>query len=345
MIAMNKDKSVAMWLFTGAAFIFLMILLGGITRLTGSGLSIVEWNLIGGVIPPLTTEEWNEAFRKYQAFPEYKKLNHAMDLSGFKSIFFWEYVHRLTGRLIGVIFILPYLFFWIKGKLNRRVRQRLNVILLLGIAQGVMGWVMVKSGLADNPNVSHYRLAIHFVLALTLLGLVLLTAFQMWPGEDDYLSVKDRRFRFFFRFLLGAAMLQLVYGAFVAGLKAGHAYNTFPAMNGQWFPDGIRSNAPLYIDCIENGVTVQFIHRWLGILLFSGTFLLWLYAHKAGTADRKQMLILLMLISLQVLWGIITLVGKVPLGIALLHQATGVLVFLYLFLLAFRGRTGIKNAI
>lgn len=217
-----------------------MVVIGGITRLTGSGLFIVEWNLISGTLLPLNEAEWIIVFEKYKQFPEYQKINFSMTLSGFKQIFWWEYLHRLLGRVIGLVFIFPFLFFLIKKHLSKQLLKRLTLILLLGMSQGVMDWVMVKSGLSDDPHVSHYRLAAYLCLALLLIAVILWTVADLiGKGKQQQVAAPTKLFRFS-RIMLTLIGLQIILGAFVAGLKAGLYYNTFPLMNGEIFPSYLK---------------------------------------------------------------------------------------------------------
>tara|TARA_A100001015_G_scaffold211497_1_gene237126 strand:+ start:369 stop:1232 length:864 start_codon:yes stop_codon:yes gene_type:complete len=261
-------RSQLIWLLSLLGLVILMVMIGGITRLTGSGLSMVEWNLIMGSLPPLSDSQWVSTFSKYQLSPEYQQINKGMSLSQFKFIFFWEYLHRMLGRLIGLVCIVPYLYFLLKGHLSSVLKKRGVMIIFLVIAQGLLGWYMVKSGLVNIPHVSHYRLASHLSLAFFFFVYILWTFLDEinLPKFSKDLSKKFFSLMSFFLFLLG---LQIVYGAFTAGLKAGHMMNTFPLMAGQFVPDLVYTMSPFWKNFIENPFGIQFIHRWLGICVFA----------------------------------------------------------------------------
>ncbi|WP_299700397.1 COX15/CtaA family protein [uncultured Pontibacter sp.] len=318
---------VVLWLISGIVLVVAMVIIGGITRLTGSGLSITEWNLISGTLPPLSEAEWLVMFEKYKQFPEYQKLNFGMDLSGFKQIFMWEYLHRLLGRFIGIVFIIPFLYFLYRKMLAPWLVKRLIFILLLGMAQGVMGWVMVMSGLSEMPHVSHYRLAAHLSLALLLVGVILWTVADLLAPAHG--SSKAKRPAYTLSWLvLGAIMLQIVLGAFVAGLKSGFSYNTWPLMQGEVFPSNLSDSLPIS-DLFNNGVAVQFMHRWFAFVAFAGIVLLWYKVRQRVRNLSAQRIVNLLLLTgiAQVLLGIFTLVLAVPLSLGVLHQLVAVLLF------------------
>jgi cytochrome c oxidase assembly protein subunit 15 len=245
-----------------------MVTVGGITRLTGSGLSITEWDVVTGVMPPLNQTDWQELFTKYQATPQYQQVNGQFGLSEFKRIFWWEYVHRLLGRALGFVFLVPFLFFLLRGYFDRPLRNRVLLIFGLGAFQGLLGWLMVASGLVDRPSVSHYRLAAHLLTALFTFGVTLWVVLELTDrptdAPSDRLPDPVRLAVRIFAVMLG---LQLTYGAFVAGLKAGAMYNTFPLMGGSLVPPGLGLLSPAWRNLTENPVAVQFIHRLLGITL------------------------------------------------------------------------------
>lgn len=318
--------SVVLWLISGIVLVVAMVIIGGITRLTGSGLSITEWNLISGTLPPLSEHEWLIMFEKYKQFPEYQKLNFGMTLSGFKQIFMWEYLHRLLGRFIGIVFIIPFLYFLYRKMLAPWLVKRLLFILLLGMAQGVMGWVMVMSGLSEMPHVSHYRLAAHLTLALLLVAVILWTVADLVAPVIS--SSRPKRSAYTLSWLVAVAILvQIVLGAFVAGLKSGFSYNTWPLMQGEFFP-GILSGIPI-MEYFDNGVAVQFMHRWFAFLVLFGLVALWyvvrLLPHYASTLRIVQLLLLTGIA--QVLLGIATLVLAVPISLGVMHQLVAVVLF------------------
>lgn len=321
---MQKSKIyIRRWFWSGAILIFLMVIIGGITRLTGSGLSMSDWNLIMGALPPMNESEWLAAFERYQQFPEYQQLNKGMSLQGFKQIFFWEYTHRLLGRIIGLVFLIPFIFFWIRGYFNKKLLRQALLLFGLGALQGLMGWVMVKSGLVDVPYVSHYRLALHLLLA------VILFSFCVWFALDLGESRTRRKSRNR-RVLVNGSwavallfLLQLIWGAFTAGLDAGYMYNTFPLMNGNWLPGNAWSLQPVIINLVENPGTVQWIHRIIGTLL--GLVVIWL-GLKTWLSDVSRFLnmkgaVLVLLILVQYLLGVFTVVYQVPVVLGVLHQA------------------------
>lgn len=322
------NKAITYWLLSGALLILTMVLIGGITRLTGSGLSIVQWNLVRGTLPPLSDAAWAEVFGQYKRFPEYQKLNMGMTLSGFKQIFWWEYLHRLLGRLIGVVFLVPFLYFLLTRQLTSWLFKRLLVILTLGMAQGLMGWLMVKSGLVDNPHVSHFRLAAHLSLALALIGLILWTAADLTAAGKRKERQTDGNLRKLGLLVLGLISLQIVLGAFVAGLKAGLYYNTYPLMGGDFYPTHLKGYLT-WQTMWENGAAMQFLHRWVAILVLLGVLLLWFRVRTAQTSYTTQALAGLLLLNclVQVLLGIATLLLAVPVSLGILHQVMAVLLF------------------
>lgn len=313
------------WLLGVIALIVCMVAVGGITRLTGSGLSIVEWQPLMGAIPPLDAAQWQETFAKYQASPQYRLTNAGMSLDEFKQIFFWEYIHRLLGRLIGVAFFLPLVWFWSRGLVTGALRGRLVFALLLGGLQGLMGWLMVKSGLVDEPRVSHLRLAAHLGLALLIMGWLAWLVLDARP--------RDPAARPFPRLLawaiLGCGALQIVYGAFVAGLRAGWGFNTFPKMGDAWLPDAVFALEPWWINLLHGHAAVQFVHRWTGTLLLLLVAAAWLRARgDTATRVRAAATLLLALVIVQYGLGVYTLVNVVPIVPAVIHQAWAALLLL-----------------
>jgi heme a synthase len=300
-----------------------MVVIGGITRLTNSGLSMVEWKLILGSLPPLSNQEWQETFKKYQEFPEYQKINAHYTLSDFKSIFWWEYSHRLLGRLIGIIFLVPFVVFWVRGYFSKKWLWRLNGLFVLGGFQGFLGWYMVKSGLVDNPDVSHYRLATHLIAALLLFSYIIWLIMELInPGKS---SLKVRGYKFSMWLLYFMALVQITYGALVAGLNAGLFYPTFPTMNGEWVPSSmnVQFNSIGWLALVDDITTVQFIHRWFGITLFFSVLAIYLLNGPSLLVKaRKRLKTLLWLVTFQAALGILALLFSVPLMLAILHQFT-----------------------
>lgn len=320
---MEQESSKALgpvitWLITGCVLIACMVAIGGITRLTDSGLSITEWKPIMGALPPMDAAEWNEAFEKYKRIPEYTLTNPDMDLSGFKRIFFWEYLHRNWGRMMGLVFFIPFVIFWRRGLLQGWLRSRSIAILIGGAAVGALGWFMVASGLQDRVDVSHYRLAIHLCAAFTVYAMVLWTVFDIRQGRAAFRGNGTPVARWS-RILLAVLVAQIVWGAFTAGLDAGHIYNTWPLMNGAFMPENVRAFGDLVTDLSNHRDGVQFIHRnfayvvALGFVLFA-----WRYRKEPALQGRSAWLIAAVL--LQFVLGVLTLLTNVHIGVAVLHQ-------------------------
>ena len=303
-----------------------MVVIGGITRLTNSGLSMVEWKLIMGSVPPLSAEEWQATFEKYQQFPEYQKVNSNFTLNDFKAIYWWEYSHRLLGRIIGIVFIIPFIIFWIKGYFTKRWLWRLSLLFILGGFQGFLGWFMVKSGLIDNPDVSHYRLAAHLIAALLLFSYIMWLIMDILDETKDEIKVYGYNISLWALYLL--ALVQITYGALVAGLNAGLFYPTYPKMNGEWIPASVGEQFATtnWLAMVSDITTVQFIHRWLGtaiFLLVVGMY--YLFQPSLVTKSKWRLQLLLWMVSLQALLGILALLLSVPFILAVLHQFTALL--------------------
>lgn len=321
MLSERFRKPVIAWLASVCALIVLMVVVGGITRLTGSGLSITDWKPIMGAIPPLNAADWGDAFRKYQEIPQFKLENAGMTLSRFKFIFFWEYTHRLLGRLVGVAFLLPWLWFLRKGAFDRRLAVRLGVGFVLGGLQGALGWFMVMSGLVDRVSVSQYRLAAHLALALLVLGYLFWILLDLRTGPSAE-RTEAPRLRGPLLAVTALLSLQILYGALVAGLKAGFGYNTFPTMNGHWFPEGFFQYEPAWLNLFESRAGVQFVHRMLAWSLALSIVGIWIFARKLALNARqaRAMNALLAMVGAQFLLGVLTVVLVVPLPLAAAHQ-------------------------
>ena len=322
----THNRRIAAWLFVCCLMVFAMVILGGATRLTGSGLSMVEWDPIFGIIPPLDQQSWDETFALYKASPEYRKINLGMDLDGFKRIYWYEFSHRVLGRTIGMVFLLPFLFFLFKGWLQRPLIPKLVTMFVLGGLQGLLGWYMVKSGLVDDPHVSQYRLTAHLGLAVLIYAYMLHVALGLWYGHQQTTTVSTCVQRA--TSLLGIAVfITILSGGFVAGLKAGFAYNTFPLMDGRWVPEVIFMQQPLWRNFFENIATVQFDHRVLATLVFFGVITLWIIAMRQPlpAAARNSLHLLLAAALLQVTLGISTLLLHVPVVLAVAHQGGALL--------------------
>jgi cytochrome c oxidase assembly protein subunit 15 len=365
----RADRGIALWLFGCAAMIFLMVVIGGVTRLTESGLSITEWQPIAGVIPPLNDADWAREFEHYKAIPQYQAIHAGMTLAEFKTIFFWEYAHRLWGRLIGVAFAVPFLWLLWTRRLSRALAPRLAVLFVLGGLQGALGWYMVESGLADRIEVSQYRLVAHLLAAVALYLAILWVALDLWrpltlpalragslplppkrgrgaisalasPSPTKWEregpigvsrwegeSVAPPLLRRALTALLGLALLTLAAGGFVAGLRAGYIYNTFPLMNGSLVPPDYASVSPWYLNPFESLAAAQFDHRILAELTWLSAIGLWLWSLRLGLAREVRVALhaLAAIATLQLGLGIATLLLVVPLPLAVAHQAGALL--------------------
>ncbi len=280
---------------------------------------MVDWRPVMGIVPPMGDLEWQQEFDKYKNFPQFQKVNVDMTLEEFRSIFYWEYGHRVLGRLIGIMFFLPFVVFLLMGRIPRPLQPKLWFALFLGGLQGLMGWYMVKSGLIDEPRVSHFRLAAHLVLALLILAYLSWLVLGLLEVKPVPCSTGLRRLGWTFAALLG---VQIVYGAFVAGNRAGYGFNTFPMMNGEWLPDLALQMQPFWHNLVDNNAMLQFIHRWVGasVLLLAGV----LFWQARAVANRQLTLttfVLLVAVIAQFLLGVMTLLHVVPIGLASLHQA------------------------
>ena len=319
-------RAVSIWLFVVAAMVFSMIIVGGLTRLQNAGLSMVNWRPLVGIIPPLSEAEWQEVFAKYREFPEYQQINSVkgMSLTEFKFIFFFEYSHRVLGRLIGSVFALPALFFWFKKAFPKSMTPKMVLLFILGGAQGVIGWWMVKSGLVDRPDVSHYRLTVHLGMAVALYIALLWIGISHWKGKGKSSHHKGAPFALI---LLGLVFLVLLSGGLVAGLNAGHMMNTFPLMNGEWIPRGLYRLDLGFWNLTENQIMLQFNHRYLalttaGLIIW---FWFWLKKQELTPLQKRASLFALLAVCLQVSLGITTLLTVVWVPVASMHQAGAVL--------------------
>ena len=322
-------RYITLWLTLCALLVVGMVAVGGYTRLSGSGLSITQWKPIHGAIPPQNEAEWEEEFARYREIPQYAQVNKGMTLAEFKSIFWPEFLHRLLGRIIGIVFLVPLVFFWVRGAISHKQGFTFLAIFSLGGLQGLMGWYMVSSGLAENVYVSHFRLAAHLALALLLLGLL------VW----EMLDVSSPRRRGSIReeipafagmtIWFSALCLQILYGALMAGLHAGLLYNTYPTMNGQWIPEAL--SRAIFTD----HTTVQFIHRWLAAIVAAGFGFWWFFNYRYVKSQGLTALAasIALVIALQFSLGVLTLINAVPLGLAMMHQMTAVVLFVFSIIL------------
>jgi len=317
----KDNKKVIYWLLTGCVLIFIMVVVGGITRLTHSGLSISNYKLISGTIPPINDVEWQSAFDLYKQYPEYKKLNNQFTLQDFKDIYFWEWLHRVIGRFIGLVFLIPFLYFLVTKQLSKPTIKKTSILLCLGAFQGFLGWYMVKSGLVDNPDVSHYRLAAHLTTAFITF------AYTFWVALDLVFTQKkeiDMSLRNLIRWGLAILLLQIIYGAFVAGLDAGFIHNHWPLMSeGKFIHETVYTEqTPIYKNYIEGKSGVQFIHRILAFLVVGVIIAIFFKAKKTRRSpyQLKGLYFLLVMVGIQFLLGVFTILLQVPVWLGVAHQ-------------------------
>jgi heme a synthase len=307
------------------ALVLCMVALGGVTRLTGSGLSITEWKLVHGTLPPLNAQAWEEEFAAYQASPEYVKKNFHMELEDFKEIFWLEYLHRLLGRIIGLVFLSGAVYYAIRRNIALSFMRRNFLLVGLVAGQGLMGWLMVKSGLVDNPHVSHYRLCAHLLLATLIAAVVYYTILQVKSYDEQNNSdvIKNgSKAQYFTKIILLLIIIQIAYGAFVAGLKAGYIYNEFPLMSGGFFPPENWRITPAWHNLLEHHATVQFIHRWFAFVVFAG--IIWQYLR----LKTKAALWVVIVAIAQILLGVATLLSVVAIPLASAHQIMAMILVL-----------------
>jgi len=323
----RAHRAIAIWLLVVAGLVFAMVIVGGATRLTDSGLSITEWKPVTGAIPPLSAEVWNAEFDKYRQIPEYELVNRGMTLDEFKSIYYWEWGHRLLGRLIGVAFFVPFIICLLTRKVERERVPRLAALFVLGGMQGALGWFMVMSGLSERVDVSQYRLAAHLGLAFLIYAALLWTALDYLRGTWGAANPERPGIGLAAIGLGVLIFLQIVIGGFVAGLDAGFIYNTWPLMDGAFIPSGMFSQAPWVSNLFENNLTVQFTHRMVAYLVVLGVVALWIYGRCVDLAVRVRNAtnMLLAMVLLQVALGVWTLLAVVPLSLGLIHQGGAVL--------------------
>ncbi|HEX6134674.1 MAG TPA: COX15/CtaA family protein [Longimicrobiales bacterium] len=326
----SRRRVLRTWLWSIAALTAAVLVVGGITRLTLSGLSIVDWDPLMGVIPPLTDAQWEQRFTQYQQFPDYSWRD-GMTLAEFKFIYFWEYLHRLLARLIGFVFLVPFVLFQVRGWFSRPLRLRALALFALGAMQGVMGWLMVMSGLVDRPSVSHYRLAAHLSLAFLIFG------YAVWLARDlgvdrvrPLIAERTRRMIVRGLALFGSVLgVQIVWGAFVAGLRAGKFYPTFPLMGGRLVPADLLTLDPITRNFIENPVTVQWLHRVIGtvLLVVTVTFFVRVFRAQIDESSRRFAAALLVLTAVQYVLGVLTVLHLVPVSLGVTHQFTALVLF------------------
>jgi cytochrome c oxidase assembly protein subunit 15 len=334
--AMNTaSPTLRNWLIVVAGMIFFMIVLGALTRLTESGLSIVEWKPFTGILPPLSAQDWQAELQKYLASPQGKLVSHDFTAFDFQKIFWLEFLHRLWGRLIGLAVAVPMIWFWVRGRLPGWLKPRLVTLLILGGLQGAFGWAMVASGLVDRPSVSHYRLAAHLIFAVALYAYTVWLVLELGP---QYVRRNDPGTRRKATALIGFVLVVMTFGALMAGLRAGLAHNTFPTMSGYWIPPGMFDLTPWWINPFENGTTVQFIHRWLAKLLVLGVLSLLIRARRPETFAAGAMVLI------QLCLGIATILTGVNIEIATIHQAGAVLLLTTLLVVRHRAMSSRRHA-
>ena len=319
---MKKDnKKVIYWLLTGCALIFIMVVVGGITRLTHSGLSISNYKLISGTIPPMNDAEWEAAFDLYKQYPEYQKLNNQFSIQDFKDIYFWEWIHRVIGRFIGLVFLLPFIYFLITKQLTKPTIKKALFLLGLGSLQGFLGWYMVKSGLVDNPDVSHYRLAAHLTTAFITFAATFWVALDLMFPPRKEINVALRNL---IRWSLAVLLLQIIYGAFVAGLDAGFIHNHWPMMSeGKFIHDTVYTEQiPVYKNFIEGKSGVQFVHRILAFIVVGFIVSIFIKSKKRSLTlnQKKGVNYLLIMVGIQFLLGVFTILLQVPVWLGVVHQ-------------------------
>ena len=322
---MTSDSLFSKWYAYGIVLMIVMIAIGGITRLTDSGLSMVDWEPVAGIIPPITNDDWEEEFNYYKQYPEYKEINLDMTLSEFKIIFFWEYLHRMVGRIIGLFFIIPLVYMLFKKRISKNDLKVVLTIIILITAQGLLGWYMVMSGLSLNPFVDHIRLMIHFMMAMILVSYTYIQYLNKIHLNSKKLLMSYKNPLLFFVIII----IQIIFGTFTAGLKAGYIFNTYPLMNNSIFPYEILYNSSLGFlsSLINNLPTVQYVHRTIGliILLWAIYMILKSYKNKQEYLDELKLSIL---IIIQFLLGVFTLLTSVNIYIALLHQINATFIIL-----------------
>jgi len=320
---MKENKSVIIWLLSGCFLVFLMVVVGGITRLTNSGLSMTDWHLVTDTFPPLTEAKWQETFEEYKKFPEYQKINIHNDftLSDYKFIYFWEWFHRFIGRIIGLVFLIPFVYFLIKKKIDKPTLNKCFILLGMGALQGFFGWFMVRSGLVDNPDVSHFRLSLHLTFAFITFAYTLWVALDLiYPERNKAIVSLQKTARFALVFLL----LQIIYGGFVAGLNAGLIHNHWPLMSdGQFLHESVILEKDSWLLRLTEGKSgVQFVHRTLAYVVVGFILLLAYKSHKFDLTKQQKSGInaLVIIVFLQFSLGVFTLLYSVPLWLGLTHQ-------------------------
>lgn len=325
----NPNKPIIWWLLSGCTLVYIMVVVGCLTRLTHSGLSITDWNFMGS-LPPMSADDWFERFQKYQTSPEFIYKNNSMSLEEFKSIFWWEYIHRTIGNTMMGVFVIGFVWFLIRKKFTRPLLMKSLLLFGLGALQGVIGWWMVKSGLVKNPNVSHYRLAIHLMSAFTVFAFTFWFALELIYPRENAIENDGRKLRKTTIVLFIVLIIQIIYGAFVAGLKAGMFYPTWPKMGTEWFPeDTILVEDSFIKNFLEIGAGVQFMHRTIAFLVVTCVAVLWSKSSKLNLSKQQNMGVSFLIygVAIQFMLGIFTLLYQVPVVLGVLHQTGAFFLF------------------
>ena len=320
----NSETRILAWLILLTILVLVMIIIGGLTRLTESGLSIVDWKPIMGTIPPLSNSSWIEIFDKYKLSPEFKIINTSMTLNEFKYIFWWEWFHRFFARCLGIIFILPFIYFLFKKKLSNDIIFTLIIVFVFGLLQAIIGWWMVKSGLVDVPYVSAYRLSFHLSIALIIFSILLWLSLSMYFGKEKN-NDKSIIVKHLYHISLMLIFLTIISGGFMAGTDSGKAFNTFPLMNEQFLPDGYYFNEYGWKNIFENTIAINFNHRWLAMFTFLFISSLIIILIRKDNYNKSSLLLVLIVLLIQILLGILTLIYGVPIKFAILHQTNATL--------------------
>ena len=339
----NYKNSIMFWLITLTIMVFLIIIIGGLTRLTDSGLSMVDWQPILGTIPPLNNNQWMDVFNDYKLTPEFLYVNKNMTLDEFKYIFWWEWFHRFFARLIGIVFIIPFIYFLIKKNLNSFFYKRFSIIFSLGLFQAVVGWWMVKSGLSDDPFVSPYRLTFHLTNAVIIYALLLWTSVEYYHLKSaNFISIRSKNILILISIIL--VFVTILSGGFMAGSHAGQSFNTYPLMNGKIIPDDIYLEELGFLNMFENTVTINFNHRWIATITFIYTFSLFSYLifKKVINLSNKIIISVLLILTLQFLLGIMALLSNVSIYYGSLHQTNSIALLSILLVAYFKSKiTGV----
>ena len=336
----DYDPSLMIWLVLLTIMVFIIIIIGGLTRLTDSGLSIVDWQPLLGTIPPINELQWNEVFNKYKLTPEYLYVNKNMEISDFKYIFWWEWFHRFFARLIGIVFILPFIYFLFTKRLNIFLYKRFSVIFSLGLFQAFVGWWMVKSGLVDNPYVSPYRLTFHLTNAVIIYSLLIWTCTEYYFSKKTYFITSFKSNEFWIFLSIAFVFITILSGGFMAGSHAGQSFNTYPLMNGKIIPEDIFLKELGLLNPFENIITINFNHRWLATLTFIYIFSLFSYLifNKFIKLSNIIIFIVLFVLSFQFLLGIMTLLSNVAIEYAILHQTNSIILLSVLLLTYYKSK-------